>query len=59
MRYNKNDIRQHSFNNEKWLSDIIVILRTLTTIVINIVKMNSQSTKKQLNHFLKESLLNG
>jgi hypothetical protein len=42
IHYNKNDLRQHSFNNSyilnlllKWLSSIIVILRMFLIIVCN------------------------
>jgi hypothetical protein len=54
--YNKNNLRQYPFNNGyisntllKWLSDIIIILRTFLTMIYNkknIIKIDSQNTKK-------------
>jgi hypothetical protein len=56
---NKNDVRQYLFNNDyisnsllKWISDIIIILRTSLTMICNknIIKIDSQNIKKQHNH---------
>jgi hypothetical protein len=52
---NKNEVRKYLFNNDyisnsllKWISDIIIILKTYLTVICNknIIKIDSQNIKK-------------